>query len=1215
METKVTDFESIIVRLASPDKIKSWSYGEVTKPETINYRTQRSEKDGLFDERIFGPEKDYECYCGKYRRIRYKGIICDKCGVEVTRSIVRRERMGHIQLAVPIAHIWFIRGVPSRVGLLLDLSAAELERVIYFASYIITSVDEDTRSQVLEELEREFRIKYKQASTKKEQNALKDAADNARAALVSIQERKVLSEIEYHQLSLRYGNVFRAGIGAEALYEICSKLDLGLLRDRLEKEIEELPQQLQRKTIKRLSLVKALIRSGVRPEWMFLTILPVIPPALRPMVQLDGGRSATSDVNDLYRRVINRNNRLKRLLELHAPEVIIRNEKRMLQEAVDALIDNSIRRGGQQAATSQAQKRPLKSLTDFLKGKQGRFRQNLLGKRVDYSGRSVIVVGPDLKLHQCGLPKHMTLELFRPFVISRLIKLGFAHNIRGANRLIDEATPDVWAALEEVIKGKYVLLNRAPTLHRLGIQAFQPVMVEGNAIQIHPLVCEAFNADFDGDQMAVHVPLTEEAQWEAREMMASYKNLTKPGTGAPIVTPRQDMVVGCYWLTKIRPGAKGEGSIFASPNDAILAYDLGKVDFQAQVKVRATDSPKYKKYASEPGRLFETSVGRLLFNSVLPSDFEYMNKEMGRKDLSAIVSRIIERYGIEASAPILDKIKTFGFEYVTKSGISMGIDDFTSPIEKEQFVRGAEEEMKKIYAAYAAGLLTEEERYRRAIEIWTGVKQQVDKLVPAALDEFGSVHSMVSSAARGSWAQVAQMTGMRGLVLNPAGRIIEFPITSNYREGLSILEYFISTHGARKGTADTALKTAAAGYLTRRLVDVAQDIIITEKDCGDTKGFLVKRHEVEDYGKNFSQRIFGRTLAADIKDTSGKVLFKKGHLLSLDEAEKIMEHNIQEVILRSPITCKTLRGICSACYGYDLGLNKIVELGAAVGIVAAQAIGEPGTQLTMRTFHTGGIAATADITLGLPRVEELFEIRTPRKPAIISDVEGEVVGIEQKNRERIVKVLITGKGNAKKKSETREFIVPFGQFLLVEKGSKLEPGNSISDGPVDIRELFRYAGMLAAQNYILTEVSKIYTFQGASINEKHIEVIIRQMFSRLKIVKPGDSDFSVGDVVERATVLEINNKLKLKKGEEIGCVPLVLGITRTALTAESFLAAASFQETARVLISAAVSGKEDKLRGLKENVIIGHLIPAGTGFGKRLGVASMKEAEKEAEVE
>ncbi|PIR70660.1 MAG: DNA-directed RNA polymerase subunit beta' [Candidatus Niyogibacteria bacterium CG10_big_fil_rev_8_21_14_0_10_42_19] len=1197
METKVTDFKSIVLRLASSEKIKSWSYGEVTKPETINYRTQRPEKDGLFDERIFGPEKDYECYCGKYRRIRYKGIICDKCGVEVTRAVVRRERMGHIQLAVPVAHIWFVRGVPSRIGLLLDLSVSDIERVIYFAGYIVTRVNEESVARVRTEIERELATKRKQVKTKKEEAALGSASEVALNELSQIKENRVLSEIEYHNLSLRYGDVFEAGIGAEALYNICSRIDLDRLVQRLELEIVDASQQIKRRIAKRLSLVKALLRSRVRPEWMFLSAVPVIPPALRPMVQLDGGRHATSDVNDLYRRVINRNNRLKKLMEIRAPEVIVRNEKRMLQEAADALIDNSIKRGGTPTAISQAQKRPLSSLADSLKGKRGRFRQNLLGKRVDYSGRSVIVVGPELKLHQCGLPKHMALELFRPFVISKLIANGLAHNIRGAGRLIDDHAQEVWAILEGVIKDRYVLLNRAPTLHRLGIQAFQPVLIEGNAIQIHPLVCEAFNADFDGDQMAVHVPLTDDAQKEAREIMASVKNLTKPGTGAPIVNAQQDMVLGIYWLTRIRPGSRGEGGIYPNPNEAIFSYEMGNIDFQAKIKVKITDTPKYAHLSK--GEIIETTVGRLLFNSVLPDDFEFINNEVTKKDLSKVIARIIIRYGHNTAPSILDKIKKFGFDYSAKAGLSWGIDDLKIPEEKGVIIAEAEGEAKKVYSAYSDGLLTEEERYRRIIEIWTDAKRKVDKLVPASLDPFGPVFSMVSSASRGSWAQVAQMSGMRGLVVNPAGRIIEFPITSNYKEGLHVLEYFISTHGARKGTADTALKTSAAGYLTRRLVDVAQDVIVIEKDCGDTKGFLIKRHDVEDYGKNFAQRIFGRTLTSDVKDKDGKVLFKKGHFITYDDADVIAESTPldAEMSLRSPITCKIPRGVCQDCYGYDLGTNELVKIGEAVGIVAAQAIGEPGTQLTMRTFHTGGIAAAGDITLGLPRVEEIFEVRLSTNPAVMSEVKGEVIEIESSGREKVVKVLIDEHAKIKNKKEAVEYAIPIGRTIIIEKGSQLLPGTPITDGPLDIRNLFLLAGAHAAESYILNEISKIYTLQGASINEKHIEVIARQMLSRFRVTDPGDTTLAIGDVVERSELADINSDPKIKNPAQ--GARLILGITRTALTTSSFLAAASFQETARVLISAAVEGREDKLRGLKENVIIGRLIPAGNSFGKK----------------
>ena len=1214
MDTKVTDFKSISIKLASPEKILSWSRGEITKPETINYRTQRAEKDGLFDERIFGPERDYECYCGKYRRIRYKGIVCDKCGVEVTRSVVRRERMGHIKLASPVSHIWFIRGVPSRLGLLLDLSIPDLERVIYFAGCIILKVNEKAREEALKNLEKEFKAKSKVAELKNDKALLKEAVDAARKELEGLAPRKVLSEVEYHRLSLKYGEVFEAGIGSEALYKLCKDLNLKELRSELSKAEEDANPMAKRKLIKRLSLVKSLERSGLRPEWMFLTVIPVSPPALRPMVQLEGGRHATSDVNDLYRRVINRNNRLKKLLELKAPEVIVRNEKRMLQEAVDALIDNSIRRGAG-AVTSASQKRPLRSLADMLKGKQGRFRQNLLGKRVDYSGRSVIVVGPELKLHQCGLPKHMALELFRPFVIHKLIQDGFAHNIRGANRLIDEASGTVWAILEEVIRGKHVLLNRAPTLHRLGIQAFQPVLIEGNAIQIHPLVCQAFNADFDGDQMAVHVPLTEEAQWEAREIMASVKNLLKPGSGTPIVSPSQDMVMGSYWLTKIRPGAPGEGKYFANPNDAILAHDFGAVDLKAKIKVRATLTPKYQKFE---GGMMETSVGRLLFNSVLPSDFEFIDEDISKKTLEKIVSRLIVEYGRDEVAPILDKIKTFGYTYATRSGISWGLDDLKVPGDKKRILDAAAAEAKAVKEQYDEGLLTDEERYDKIISLWSDVKRRVDELVPKMLDEEGPIHSMVTSAARGSWTQVTQMSGMKGLVRNPAGRTIELPILSSYKEGLNVLEYFISTHGARKGTADTALKTAHAGYLTRRLVDVAQDLIVHEEDCKDTTGFRILRTDVEDYGKGLYQRVFGRTLAKEIKGAGGKTVFKKGHLVSAEDAEQIEKLQPGEIILRSPITCRVVRGVCRLCYGYDLGSNSLVRMGEAVGIVAAQSIGEPGTQLTMRTFHVGGVAGTSDITMGLPRIEEILEMRLPKNPALLSDVAGEVIEIEEKGREKVVKILVDKSKldkEAKSKkggdSDTREIAVPFGRSLLVSKGSKVKKGEMLTDGPADIKELFNLAGAWEAQSYVIREVARIYTLQGAPINDKHLEMIVRQMFSRLRLKEAGNTNFAVGEIVERALFVEENERVKAGGGQSAEGTPLVMGITKTALTTSSFLSAASFQETTRVLISAALDGREDKLRGLKENVIIGRLIPAGTGFRKDFPEELIMEKEQE----
>ena len=1214
METKATDFQSIVLKLASPEKILEWSRGEVTKPETINYRTQRAEKDGLFDERIFGPEKDYECYCGKYRRVRYKGIVCDKCGVEVTRSIVRRERMGHISLASPVAHIWFLRGVPSRIGLLFDLTLPDLEKIIYFASYIIIKVDESVKTQKLSELDKEYKQKSKAAIKREEAKRLKDAYEKTKAELGYFKPLQVISEAEYHRLSLKYGDVFEAGIGAEALRRLAKETDLSKLKKDLEnKLVDKSEAQEKRKILRRLALIKGFIRSGTRPEWMFLTAIPVTPPALRPMVPLDGGRHATSDVNDLYRRVINRNNRLKKLLELSAPEVIVRNEKRMLQEATDALLDNSIRRG-HAATTSQAQKRALKSMADALRGKQGRFRQNLLGKRVDYSGRSVIVVGPELKLHQCGLPKHMALELLRPFVISRLIIQGLAHNIRGANKMIDEPTPDVWAALEEVIKNKLVLLNRAPTLHRLGIQAFQPVLIEGNAIQIHPLVCQAYNADFDGDQMAVHVPLTDEAQKEARELMWSIRNLTKPGSGEPIVNPTQDMVLGIFWLTRIVPGAKGEASLFSSPNEAILAYEFGVVDLRAKIKVAATDTPKYREASNEGEGFFETSVGRLLFNSALPDDFSFINREVSKKDLGQISSQLIAHYGREALPAILDKIKDFGFKYATVSGVSWGMDDLKIPEDKKNIINEAEASKAQVLEQYNDGLLTNEDRYKKVVEIWNAATQKVNELVPKTLENMGSVYTIVSSAARGTWAQVAQMAGMRGLVRNPAGRIIELPIISNYKEGLGVLEYFIATHGARKGTADTALKTSVAGHLTRRLVDVAQDVIVRKEDCLDTEGLKATRKEADDYGRGFANRVFGRVLAREAKDRHGQSLFKKGHLLSFDDADLLERSEIDEVYLRSPLTCQTLRGICQKCYGYDLGTNELVRLGEAVGIVAAQAIGEPGTQLTMRTFHTGGSAAGGDITLGLPRVEELFEMRAPLNPAILSEYDGVVSEITEDQGDKIVKILIDQESKKTKKEEIKEYRLPFGRTLLIDVSSRVSKGSRLSDGSVDLRELFNLAGKEATQSYIISGISYIYASQGSSTNFKHIELIVRQMFSRLRVIDPGDTPLSVGEIIEDAEIVEANQKLA-KKAKPAKAELHPLGVTRAALASSSFLAAASFQETTRVLIAAALEGKEDKLRGLKENVIIGRLIPAGTGFRKDFGddiyAPALKKEEKE----
>ncbi len=1198
MEKKVTDFDSIMLKLASPEKILSWSHGEVTKPETINYRTQRSERNGLFDERIFGPEKDYECYCGKYRRIRYKGIICEKCGVEVTRSIVRRERMGHITLAVPVSNIWFVRNIPSRLGLLLDLSIANLEKVIYFAGYIITKVNEEEKAKLRSDLEKEYKSKVKEKAKGEEKDTLKEALTVARKELDSIKQNKVLSEVEYYNLSLKYGELLEVETGAEGLYNICKKIDLKVLREESESKLDASSASERVKNQKRLKLVRSMELASVRPEWMFLTVIPITPPALRPMVALDGGRHATSDVNDLYRRVINRNNRLKKLIDLRAPDVICRNEKRILQEAVDALIDNSAR-SSQKTAISQAQRRPLKSLADMLRGKQGRFRQNLLGKRVDYSGRSVIVVGPELKLHQCGLPKHMALELFRPFVISKLISRDMAFNIRGSNKLIDEKTPEVWAILEEIIKEKYVLLNRAPTLHRLGIQAFQPILIEGNAIQVHPLVCTAFNADFDGDQMAVHVPLSDKAQKEAKEIMLSSRNLLNPGDGKPVVQPSQDIVLGCFWMTQIVAGSKGEGMIFSSPNEAITAFDFGHVDLKAKIQLLGTDSPTYKAFK---GKLLETSVGRLLFNSVLPTDFPFENEEMSKKKLSSITDELILKYGSDKTPEILDKIKNFGYKYATKSGISWGYEDLIIPKDKPALVKKSRDKVALIEEHFKNGLLTDNERYQKIIEIWEEVRNELDKLVPEGLDKLGPVHVMVTSKARGTWAQIAQMIGMKGQVVNPAGRIIDFPVLSSYKEGLTVLEYFISTHGARKGLADTALKTAKAGYLTRRLVDVAQDVVVNEYDCKTSKGVIIKREDAIKKNKDLSVYLDGRILLSSLKVTvDGETReFKKNHLINSEESKFIDAGNMPEVIVRSPINCEAPTGVCQLCYGRDLGRNDLVKIGATVGVVAAQAIGEPGTQLTMRTFHLGGVAGRGDITQGLPRVEEVFEMIKPKNPAILSHEDGIVSGITSEGEERTLTILVKEpKGKSGKDKNEISHIIPFGRDIIVEEGQEIKSGTPLTDGAIDIAELFSTGGQEAAQNYILSEIDTIYSSQGAAIASKHIETIISKMFSRFKVKSQGDTKFNTGEVIERSALIEENNKMKEQGKEKAEGIKQLMGIRKVALTTGSFLSSASFQDTTRILVRTALSGAEDKLVGLKENVMIGRLIPAGTGFRKK----------------
>ena len=1193
--SKITkDFDAVMIKLASPERVKDWSSGEVTKPETINYRTQRSERGGLFDERIFGPEKDYECYCGKYKKIRYKGIVCEKCGVEITRSIVRRERMGHIELATPVAHIWFLRGVPSRIGLLLGLPVSELEKVIYFAGYIITNTFPEEKAKVLKEIESEYKTKLKTLKDEKTQEKLKELFTEAKKEVQSLEKGRVIDEVTYHKYSLKYSTIFEAGIGAEAIYNIFRTLDLNELELKLSERLENSGAVERPKLLKRLLLVRSMIHAKVRPEWMFLTVIPVTPPALRPMVALEGGRHATSDVNDLYRRVINRNNRLKKLKDIGAPDVILRNEKRILQESVDALVDNSIRHG-QSVAMSQAQKRSLKSLSDSLKGKQGLFRQNLLGKRVDYSGRSVIVVGPKLNLNQCGLPKHMALELFRPFVISKILEQELAFNIRGAGKLIDEKVPEVWAILEDVIKGKYVLLNRAPTLHRLGIQGFKPVLIEGDAIQVHPLVCTAFNADFDGDQMAVHVPLSDEAQKEARELIASDKNLLGPGTGDVIANPKLDIVLGVYWMTKMVSGEKGEGKIFPTPNSAITAYDFGEVGFRAKIKVLPTDSPKYVDFGD---KVFETTVGRLLFNSVLPKDFSYVNKEVINKELSKIVDDLIGQYGLEEAPKILDKIKTFGYKYITRSGITWGIDEVKIPEEKEAIITESRKAADEVVGQYNNGLLTQEEEYRKTVEIWQETRAKIEKLMPDTLEKNGSLDDMLTSGARGSMNAIVQMGGMKGLIINTAGRTIDFPIIPSNIEGLSPIEYFITTHGSRKGLVDTALNTAKAGYLTRRLVDVAQNGIIYEEDCGDIVGRRVVPMTSETGMKiPLSKNVRGRIITKNVVDPNGKVLFKKGCLLTKQDAQLIDEASVEEVYIRTPLTCKAKYGICRKCYGLDLGRNRLVNLGEAVGIVAAQAIGEPGTQLTMRTFHQGGIAAVGgDITMGLPRVEEIFERRIPKSPAVISHTDGEVIKVETTDKDKKIIVLPDiGTSKSKKNSEIT-YSASIKRMPYVKVGDKIKKGQLLTDGSANIAEVFKYAGKKVAQEYIISEVLKIYEMQGASISPKHIEVIIRQMFSRKRIKEAGDTYFTPNAVVERVVFIKENERVEKENGITAKAESLVLGISEVSLTTKSWLSAASFQHTTRILIDAAVEGRVDTLRGLKENVIIGRLIPVGTGF-------------------
>ena len=1195
----IDDFESVVLKIASPDKIRDWSYGEVTKPETMNYRTQRSEKNGLFDEKIFGPERDFECYCGKYKGIRYKGIVCEKCGVELTRSIVRRERMGHIELCVPVSHIWYLRTMPSRVAQVLGMSQGDVEKVVYFAGYLITKVHEEEKTRLLKELDGEFKNKVKTVGDDKTKEALTDLLMSAKRDIESIQVGRVLDENQYHKFSLRFGIAFEAGIGAEAVYNIFKNLDVSKLLTQLNADFDKVSAADREKLVKRIALVKSMVRSGIRPEWMFITALPVIPAALRPMVALEGGRHATSDVNDLYRRVINRNNRLKKLKEINAPDVILRNEKRILQEAVDALIDNTIRHGNASfAGLNAAQRRPLKSLADNLKGKRGLFRQNLLGKRVDYSGRSVIVVGPNLKLDQCGVPKHMALELFRPFVISELIKKEMAFNIRGASRLIDDGIPEVWAILEGVIKGKYVLLNRAPTLHRLSIQAFRPVLIEGNAIQIHPLVCSPFNADFDGDTMAIHVPLSEEAQMEAKEIMAANKNILKPGSGDPTVTAKLlDIVLGSFWMSRIIEGEKGEGSYYSSIEDAIQALSFDALSYRAKIHVIAPDE---EKYGENRGKMFETTIGRILFNNVLPASHPFVNKEITKSILNSIIDDIITKEGIDNVAPFIDALKDFGFKYLTKSGVTWSMDDVKVPEGKGALVKEAEAKSIEVLEQYNEGLLSKEEKHRKNVSIWQDTKSQIEKLVGENLDKTSPVYDMVISGARGSVGNLTQMVGMKGLIANSQGETLELPIISSFKEGFTPIEYFISSHGVRKGLTDTALNTAKSGYLTRKLFVVAQSVMITEEDCGTKEGITVNKIGSSGIDQSMLKIASGRVLAKDLLNDNGEVIFKKNHVISKPDAKLLDAQGVREIFIRSPLLCKTPGGICRMCYGADLGKGALVETGEAVGTIAAQAIGEPGTQLTMRTFHSGGVAIVGgDITAGLPRVEEVFEKRNPKNAAVVVTADGMITDIKEVGKEKIIKMLPDVPTKSKKGSEI-EYSCHYARIPLVKVGQHVSKGDIITDGHANIDDLFVHAGKNRAEEYIIAEVKKIYELQGENVSRKHIEIIVRQMFSRVKIKEAGDTQFAVGDIVEEFELDQENRRVKeLAGGREVLEAKgehIALGITEASLTRRSFLSAASFQHTNRMLINASLKAQKDPLYGIMENVIIGRLIPAGSGF-------------------
>ncbi|AEH46183.1 DNA-directed RNA polymerase subunit beta' [Parageobacillus thermoglucosidasius] len=1176
----VNKFEYMKIGLASPEKIRSWSYGEVKKPETINYRTLKPEKDGLFCERIFGPTKDWECHCGKYKRVRYKGVVCDRCGVEVTRSKVRRERMGHIELAAPVSHIWYFKGIPSRMGLVLDMSPRALEEVIYFASYVVT-----------------------------------DPGDTP------LEKKQLLSEKEYRAYREKYGQSFQASMGAEAIKKLLQDIDLEKEVATLKEELKTAQGQRRARIIKRLEVLEAFRNSGNDPAWMVLDVLPVIPPELRPMVQLDGGRFATSDLNDLYRRVINRNNRLKRLLDLGAPSIIVQNEKRMLQEAVDALIDNG-RRGRPVTGPGN---RPLKSLSHMLKGKQGRFRQNLLGKRVDYSGRSVIVVGPNLKMYQCGLPKEMALELFKPFVMKELVERGLAHNIKSAKRKIERVHPEVWDVLEDVIKEHPVLLNRAPTLHRLGIQAFEPTLVEGRAIRLHPLVCTAYNADFDGDQMAVHVPLSAEAQAEARLLMLAAQNILNPKDGKPVVTPSQDMVLGNYYLTMEREGAIGEGMVFKDTDEALLAYHNGYVHLHSRIAVHA-GSLKNETFTEEQNnKLLITTVGKLIFNEILPNSFPYINEPtteniegrtpdkyfldkgvnvkeeirkrelvppFKKKVLGQIIAEVFKRFKITETSKMLDRMKDLGFQYSTKAGITIGVADIVVLPEKQEILEEAQTKVDTVLKQFRRGLITDEERYERVISIWSAAKDKIQDRLMKSLDKRNPIFMMSDSGARGNASNFTQLAGMRGLMANPAGRIIELPIKSSFREGLTVLEYFISTHGARKGLADTALKTADSGYLTRRLVDVAQDVIVREEDCGTDRGILARAlTDGTEVIVKLEERLVGRYAQKTVRHPeTGEILVRKDEMITEDIANAIVKAGIKEVWIRSAFTCNTRHGVCKKCYGRNLATGAEVEVGEAVGIIAAQSIGEPGTQLTMRTFHTGGVAGD-DITQGLPRVQELFEARNPKGQAVISEIDGIVTSISE-TRDRQYEIVVKGE------VETRSYIAPYNARLKVEEGQQVERGQELTEGSIDPKQLLKVRDVTSVQEYLLREVQKVYRMQGVEISDKHIEVMVRQMLRKVRIIDAGDTDVLPGTLLDVHQFTDVNEKALLEGKRPATARPVLLGITKASLETDSFLSAASFQETTRVLTDAAIKGKRDELLGLKENVIIGKLVPAGTGMAR-----------------